>query len=432
MMGFRRFLVLPFLVSLACSRSQHESNDSASTEAGANDAPPGARVLAIVDGTEILADQVDAPLRIDLHELEQVAYQRRLDRIRTLAGERLGAEVDPGSSEWESRVEVRLAPPTPLRLEIPDSPAPIRGPVTAPVTLVEFVDFESAHCRRLQPEIVAVLDRYPTHVRLAIRDLPLAYHRQAAGAARAAHCAGEQEAYWAYHDLLLLEQPALAPPDLERYAERLGLDRDRFAACLASDRHEARILADLELAAMLGVHRAPTLFVNGLYSSGVPNEEEIDRLVRSELERLGLAAPSESPAAAEAGSRSPASATGSADEEQDWPHLSPDEIPDPEMILTLDREDITRALEDRRALDRKLEASPATFSGQRLLKLRKVDEHDLYTRLGLEPGDVLMLVDGRFVTAERNRLWDELAAKDSLTLLVMRRGRPHTFLYRIR
>jgi hypothetical protein len=114
------------------------------------------------------------------------------------------------------------------------------------------------------------------------------------------------------------------------------------------------------------------------------------------------------------------------------PGIAPDEMPEPEFVLTLDRADLDRALEDRRSLDRKLEASRGEFSGRRLLKLRDVDEDDLYSLLGLEAGDVLLLVDGRFVTAEHNPLWEVLADRDSVTLLVMRRGLPHTTRYQIR
>ncbi len=418
-----RRVVFALLAALACSGSQREADEGSEAER--------AQVLAVVDGVEITASEVDAPLRIDLHDLEQAAYERRLERIRTLAGGRLGAGSEPGSTEWDSRVEIRLEPPEPPRFEIPDSAGPIRGPATAPVTLVEFVDLESPHCRRLQADLLRLLDRYPDRVRLEIRDLPLPYHRRAFSAAKAAHCAGEQDAYWDYHDRLLLEQPALAPSDLERHAGRLGLDRDRFSACLGSDRHEARIRADLSLAASLGVHRAPTLFVNGLYPGGSPSAEAIDRLVRRELERLGLDATPESRQVGGEGPGAAARETAS-EEELDWPRLSPEEMPEPEIVITLDRGEVAGALEDRRALDRKLQPSAADFSGQRLLKLRKVDEDDLYARLGLEEGDVLMLVDGRFVTAERNLLWDALSERDSVTLLVMRRGLPHTYLYRIR
>lgn len=421
-----RLVVLPLLLALACSDSPPDMG-----AAGEVDARAASPVVAVVDGVEIPSDAVDARLRLDLHDLEQTAYARRLERIEALARERLGPGIEPGSPEWDARVEIRLEPPEPPRLAIPPSPGPALGPATAPVTLVEFVDFESPHCRRLQPDLLRVLEDHPDEVRLEIRDLPLPYHRQAFVAAKAAHCAGEQGAYWAYHDLLLLEQPAFSPGDLARHADRLGLDPGGFSACLASARGEDRIRTDLAVAASLGVHRAPTLFVNGLYVAGRPSIDAIERLVRRELERLGLPPTSVSRSAAATESRV-RSGVVVPESEAHWPHLSPEEMPEPELTLTLDRAEILRALEDRSRLDDKLEASAGRFSGERLLKLRRVDQDDLYSRLGLEPGDVLLLIDGRFVTAGGDRLWDALAESDSFTLLLMRRGRPHSFLYRIR
>lgn len=421
-----RIAAVALLIATACSEPAPDPSRSDPL-----DAPPDDPLVAVVDGAAIRAEAIDAPLRLDLHDLERAAYARRLERIEALARERLGPAIEPGSSAWNARVEIRLEPPEPPRLAIPSSTGPILGSEDAPVTLVEFVDFASPHCRRLQPVLRRVLDAYPDAVRLEIRDLPLPYHRQAFEAAKAAHCAGEQDAYQAYHDLLLLEQPAFSPPELERHAARLGLEPGRFAACLASPRHEERIRSDLALAASLGVHRAPTLFVNGLYLAGEPSFDAVESLLREELERLGRPTPSSQQSAAGAELRLPSTVVVPESEAQ-WPHLAPEDMPEPELVLTLDRQTILRALEDRRRLDDKLEASSGRFSGRRLLKLRRVDEDDLYTRLALEPGDVLLLIDGRFVTAGSDRLWDALAESDAFTLLVMRRGRPHSFRYEIR
>ena len=90
------------------------------------------------------------------------------------------------------------------------------------------------------------------------------------------------------------------------------------------------------------------------------------------------------------------------------------------------------ALADRQTLDRKLEASQGKFSGQRLLSIRSIDDGDFYTRLGLEESDVLLVVNGEFVTVDHPTLWPAFEAGDKVVLLVMRRGRPHTYEYQIR
>jgi protein-disulfide isomerase len=351
--------------------------------------------------------------------------------------EELGPDVSPDSAEWNQRVEIQLEPPPPPRLEIPDGSAPIRGDEIAAITIVEFVDFESAHCRRLQPELMRILERYPNHVRLLARDLPLPYHRYAWDAAYAAHCAAEQDAYWAYHDVLLFEQPKLAPTDLNRYAARLGLDSGRFETCVQSGRYSDRITADVALAAALGVRRAATLFVNGLYLTGRPSYAEIDRVVRSELARLGLAvgSPPEISGVPARRSQTQGSATAPkarADERPALPEIPADFFDDPEAVITLSRVEVDRALRERQQLDRKLEASSGEFSGQRLLKIRKIEGNDFYSRLGLEERDVLMIVNGEFMTVANNTLWDAFETGDRVTILVMRRGLPHTYEYRIR
>jgi hypothetical protein len=278
-----------------------------------------------------------------------------------------------------------------------------------------------------------ILERYPDHVRLLAQDLPLPYHRYAWDAAQAAHCAGEQDAYWAYHDALLFGQPKLAPTDLSRHAARLGLDLDGFESCVQSRRHSDRIEAGVALAATLGVRRAATLFVNGLYLAGQPSHAEIDRVVRSELARLGLDVGSALEISDVPARRSqiqdPAALP---DERSALPEIPADFFDDPEAVITLSRAEVDRALRERQRLNRKLEASSGEFSGQRLLKVRKIEGDDFYARLGLEERDVLLIVNGEFITVESNTLWEAFESGDRVTILVMRRGQPHTYEYRIR
>lgn len=427
-------LLLSLGLAFGCDGAGDEALPPESAEASRSS-------LATVDGASIPARMVDLPLRLDLHDLEYARYERRLEQLQRLISERLGPDVPPGSPEWQERVEIRLEPPPPPRLEIPDGDAPIRGAETAPVTLVEFVDFESPHSRRLQPELARALERYPDRVRLLTRDLPLPYHRYAWDAASAAHCAAEQGAYWAYHDALLLKQPELAPTDLLRYAAQLGLDSSRFETCAESGRYAGRIMEDVALAARLGVRRAGTLFANGLYLTGRPGFPEIDRVVRSELVRLGLDAglpPDVSEMPAQLSEDAPGAADPARPEKaRDAERPALPEIPasfseDPEAVITLSRAEVDRALRERERLDRKLEASAGEFSGQRLLKIRKIEADDFYARLGLEERDVLVIVNGEFVTVEHPTLWDAFETGDRITLVVMRRGLPHTYEYRIR
>jgi protein-disulfide isomerase len=104
---------------------------------------------------------------------------------------------------------------------------------------------------------------YPGKVRLVFKDLPLAFHEHALPAAEAARCAGDHGRFWEYHDLLFAAQPAFTRADLEKYAARLDVPADSFAACLDGGRHRAAVKADAAEAHAVGVRGTPTFFVNG-------------------------------------------------------------------------------------------------------------------------------------------------------------------------
>ena len=110
-------------------------------------------------------------------------------------------------------------------------------------------------------------------------DLPLHYHRHAWQAAEAAECAKAQGQYWRYHDLLLQNQDHLSPGDLKEYSSRLGLDQEKFQACLLAKAGTKAVQKDAAEAKRLGVTSAPILFVNGLYLKGPRKYAEFARLI---------------------------------------------------------------------------------------------------------------------------------------------------------
>ncbi|WP_399015653.1 Na+/H+ antiporter NhaA [Streptomyces sp. FIT100] len=139
----------------------------------------------------------------------------------------------------------------------------VRGPSDAPVTVVEYADFECPYCGRAEPVIRELL-RDVGDVRYVWRHLPLNdVHPHAQLAAEAAEAAAGQQRFWEMHDLLLDHQGALLAPDLLRYAAELGLDTERFRRDLAAHRGAARVAEDVESADLSGVSGTPTFFVNG-------------------------------------------------------------------------------------------------------------------------------------------------------------------------
>ena len=142
---------------------------------------------------------------------------------------------------------------------------PMLGQVDAPVTIVEFSDYQCPYCQRFATTILATLKRKyidTGKVRYVFRDFPLTQiHPQAAKAHEGAHCAGEQHRYWAMHDLLFQNQEDLSVQALVRYAQEIGLDVEAFESCLDSGQHEAAIQQDIQAGAKAGVRGTPSFII---------------------------------------------------------------------------------------------------------------------------------------------------------------------------
>src|SRR5262249_13602391 len=136
-----------------------------------------------------------------------------------------------------------------------------KGPAEAPITLMEFSDFQCPACRRGVPAVKRLQQLYGDKLRLVFRDFPLAMHRYAAKAAEAGRCAGEQGHFWPMHDRLFAGTASLDVPDLKQHAAALGLDQRRFDECLDSGRFEAAVRRDVAAGRRAGVAGTPTFFV---------------------------------------------------------------------------------------------------------------------------------------------------------------------------
>jgi protein-disulfide isomerase len=184
----------------------------------------------------------------------------------------------------QGKVVVRLQPPPAIRVEVSTEGAPIRGAAGAPVTVVEFSDFECPFCKQTHPTLKQLLERYPDKVRLAYRDFPLdSIHPQARRAAEAARCAQDQGKFWEYHDVLFAQSPQLALEDLRRYAGQVGLDVTKFDGCLAAGTHKAAVQRDLDEGNRLGITGTPAFFINGRTLTGAQPLEAFTRLIDQEL-----------------------------------------------------------------------------------------------------------------------------------------------------
>ena len=167
-----------------------------------------------------------------------------------------------------------------------DSPA--KGPADAPVTIVEFSDFQCPFCSRVLPAIEETLKVYGDQVRVVFRQYPLNIHPQAQKAAEASLCANDQGKFWELHDAMFADQRALAVEQLKAKAAGLGLNAETFAACLDGSKYAEKVAEDMNHGISVGVNGTPALFVNGRFLSGAVPFAEIGKLVDDELARKGI------------------------------------------------------------------------------------------------------------------------------------------------
>jgi Na+/H+ antiporter NhaA len=166
----------------------------------------------------------------------------------------------------------------------------VRGPLAAPVTIVEYGDFECPYCGQAEP-VVRELLRDFGDVRYVWRHLPLSdVHPHARLAAEAAEAAADQGAFWEMHDLLLDHQDLLTFSDLARHAEQLGLDVERFTNQLQDQTGGARVAEDVDSADLSGVSGTPTFFINGRRHYGAYDIETLKNEVRTARARAAVAA----------------------------------------------------------------------------------------------------------------------------------------------
>jgi protein-disulfide isomerase len=158
-----------------------------------------------------------------------------------------------------------------------------RGPATAPVTIVEFSDFQCPFCGRVVPTLGQIEKKYGGKVRVYFRHFPLPFHQDAPLASEAALAADAQGKFWEMHDKLFSNQQAIKRPDLERAAQELGLDMGKFKAALDQGTYKKRIEEDKALGQTLGVDGTPAFFINGRSLVGAVPASEFEKIIDEEL-----------------------------------------------------------------------------------------------------------------------------------------------------
>jgi protein-disulfide isomerase/predicted small lipoprotein YifL len=213
----------------------------------------------------------------------QTLVQMTPDITRAIRQQDVNARRQAFAEELRKKASVRVAlEPPRAQVAIPGD-APVLGPAQAPVTVVEFSDYQCPYCRRAQSVVDEIVGKYQGKIRLVVRDFPLEGHPRAMPAARAAHCADEQGKFWDYHHALLTQAGDFSDDDFKTRAAALGLDPGKFETCLQSPRHDEKIQASIADGARIGVSGTPAFFINGRMLFGARPVEQFQEVIDAEL-----------------------------------------------------------------------------------------------------------------------------------------------------
>ena len=246
---------------------------------------------------ELIQSEVDSDLPHPSDQVVQSYYEfnksqfpgpraQALEKVRNYLFDRTRRNTYDSSIRTLSKqysVKTFLEPP---RQQIPTTGVPAKGPATAPVTLIEFSDFECPYCGNMEPVLKQVEKNYGDKVRFVYRQFPLPWvHPYALKAAEASLCANEQNRFWEYHDALFANQRDLTVESLKKRAADLKLDTAQFNTCLDSGKEAAAISKDVAAGHQAGVDGTPTLFINGRMMYGTQAYADIKAAIDEELQK---------------------------------------------------------------------------------------------------------------------------------------------------
>jgi protein-disulfide isomerase len=163
---------------------------------------------------------------------------------------------------------------------------PVKGDANAPVTIIEFSDFECPFCARFYSQTLKQLEKEyidTGKVKLVFRDFPLSFHQNAQKAAEAAECSEDQGKFWEMHDIIFENQQSLSISSLKQWAVQIGLDTVQFNSCLDSGKYYREVQNDFKDGASYGVSGTPNFFINGISLVGAHPFDAFKEIIDSEL-----------------------------------------------------------------------------------------------------------------------------------------------------
>lgn len=233
------------------------------------------RSLAIGLGTLLVA----APAFAEISEKDfEDAMGRYLQTEKGREG--IGQAMEKYVKEAQQRVqeaEFEEMMKAPVKIDVGSSP--VKGPADAPITIIEFSDFECPFCKRGASTMDQILKKYPNEVKLAFKHLPLPMHHNAKPAAKATWAASKQGKFWEFHDALFENQAKLSEDFYIKTAESLKLDVEKFKKDMNSPEAEKQVQEDSELGNKYGIQGTPGFFVNGVAVKGAYPFEYFKKII---------------------------------------------------------------------------------------------------------------------------------------------------------
>ena len=212
----------------------------------------------------------------------EATFESLKDRIgQALVNQQRQGQMQKIVQDLQKQANLKIDLPQP-RVQVA-AEGPARGPKDAPVTIVEFSDFECPYCGAAHDTVEQVMNTYAGKVRLVYRQFPLSFHPHAAKAAEASLCALDQGKFWEYHDVLFKNQKKLEPADLKASATEVGMDGQKFGQCLDSGEKKKAVDADQQAGLQAGVGGTPAFFINGIFLNGAQPIDEFKRVIDAEL-----------------------------------------------------------------------------------------------------------------------------------------------------
>jgi protein-disulfide isomerase len=247
--------------------------------------------VAKIGSITLTQKQMQDELGMSLYEAQNQVYQMERSWVDQKAKQILFDQaaketgLTPQELEKKYPVELVLAKPVAPHINVTYSKDdPVLGPTDAPVTLIEFSDFQCPYCKRSQETLKQLESAYKGQIKLVMREYPLSFHDRARPAAEAALCAQEQNPakFWPYHDKLFTSQ-TLTDDEFKQFAKEVGLNQKKWEKCVMDKKYDARIEKDIAEGQRFGVRGTPAFFINGFPVSGAQPYQVFDDAVKDVL-----------------------------------------------------------------------------------------------------------------------------------------------------